>query len=732
MDDLIFNAVVRIESADLNGFYRVVATPPGNDMAWLAFMGPWQPAAAGTESAIAMPSVGSLSNVARAALEVLLHKNQLTCVDLQPTGHLLHQAVDLKEPAQKIWARRCEIAAPMLDHQSICRSLEETAGIGPLVRQAMGIGECARGSVYRLWVLLCSYGFDASSLNPKFSQCGAPGVQRPGRPGSRKVGAKTSNALAGNEDLHPQRQMCEEDNTKILHHYRRLMKPGLSLQSVYDQIIEAVYVSHYEQVGNKRCPILPPQGTFPNERQVRHLVEFGTKRLERVLLKTTQGHFDRNKRSLIGKSYDGVVGPGHLYAIDSTIGDVHLRSSINRAWLIGRPIVYLVVDMWSTAIVGFHVCLTGPSWNTAKLALFSTYCDPKLTAELWGYQYVAVLSPSPTIPAMTVCDRGEYLSQGARETCLALGSNFSFNPARRPDLKGLVEVLNRITKDKQYVFLPGAIDARRREIELKPDTRESALTLREYVHYLHGIFAHYNLFADRSHRMTAEMIGARVQPSPAGLWRFGHEVGIGYRKNMPQDRLITGLLERSTAVVRRDGVYLKSLQYEADIAHQQQWTGLARDNGVVEQTAYHFPGTVSRFWWPNPEGGLMDFRLRANARTIGETPLDDWLDALMSETMKKADRAYLRLEAAVQLLAHQTEQRKRSVELTRQAEEDYAGLAPNTREARSLENALSGAEQVNVSATASRVVVDQAAGNCQQYEALMTEVFDEMNREVAQ
>ena len=34
------------------------------------------------------------------------------------------------------------------------------------------------------------------------------------------------------------------------------------------------------------------------------------------------------------------------------------------------------VDIWSTAVVGFCVRLTGPNWNTAKVSLFNAAADP--------------------------------------------------------------------------------------------------------------------------------------------------------------------------------------------------------------------------------------------------------------------------------------------------------------------------------------------------------------------
>ncbi len=129
-----------------------------------------------------------------------------------------------------------------------------------------------------------------------------------------------------------------------------------------------------------------------------------------------------------------------------------------------------------------------------------------------------------------MCDRGEYLSKGASHTGLKLIPCLSYAPPYRPDLKGLVEVLHRIKKDAQYLFVPGAMDARRVEFELsRSRPHESVLTLRDYVQYLYCIFDEYNLTADRSKRLDAHMAAAGVFPSPAGLWHWGHQVGIGYQ-----------------------------------------------------------------------------------------------------------------------------------------------------------------------------------------------------------
>jgi hypothetical protein len=720
MDSLIFNSVLRADGSGLRGFYRIVAVPRESNSVWLAFMN----RLAG--QVLDEPTQHPMIEVSTETLRTLAETGDAVSIILNPIGKYLAHADDLNAAERQRWAVRTEQARLLLDADLICDTLVRHRSIAPLIQRCIDSSSASRATAYRLWRLLCVHGFDTASLYPRFALCGAPGVLRPAENGRRKNGRRAASEQLASQPAASQRGSTTDDRVKILHHARALMKPGLSLERLYPQLIERIYVNRYDDTPRGRTPIAPEQGTYPNLRQVRHIIDTGTSELERVRRKTTQGHFDRNLRGLRGRAIDGVPGPGHAYAIDSTVGDIHLRSSINRAWPVGRPIVYVVVDVWSTAIVGFYACLKGPSWDTAKLALFSTCSDPLLTASLWGYEHVEVLSPAPTLPARFWTDRGEYVSAAARETCESLGVSLAVNAAYRPDLKGLVEVLHRITKDWQSTFLPGAIDARRPELELKPSAKHSALTLREYVHYLHGVFGHYNLCADRSHRMTSEMIAAQIEPTPAGLWRFGHEAGFGYRKAMTQERLITGLLQKQTAVVRRDGVFLQSLQYESDIAVTQQWTAQARNSGAFGEPAFHFPGSVSKFWWPDPAGSLHEFRLRGNARATSDATLEEWIDALEFEKTRRAQQQHKRLAAALPLLQAQRELRDHAVEMTAEADAAYVGARLTSREARMLESTRDTSNRTAADPPSPSPQAHEADLGTEQYNALMEEVFASM------
>lgn len=349
-----------------------------------------------------------------------------------------------------------------------------------------------------------------------------------------------------------------------------------------------------------------------------------------------------NNRGLTGKNWEGVSGPGHTFAIDSTIGDVFLRSSVNRTWVLGRPIVYVIVDVWSTAVVGFYVCLTGPSWAMAKVALFSAASDPRLIGDLWGYDPMLMLDPLPTLPFILLCDRGEYLSQAASQTGMQLLPNLSYTPPYRGDLKGGVEVLHRIEKDQQWLFVPGAIDARRAELELrrsKPE--ESVLTLREYAAYLNTIFTIYNFTPNREHRLDAHMKADGVSSTPAGLWAWGHRVGLGVRRAVPQAELITGLLPEATAKVTSRGVICNGNRYLNQQVIDQDWCTKAKNFNPWPISAHHFPGSLARIWTPNTGSqGMMEIGLSDYSNASAELSLDEFIDANAVHLTNNAQRAH--------------------------------------------------------------------------------------------
>jgi hypothetical protein len=349
--------------------------------------------------------------------------------------------------------------------------------------------------------------------------------------------------------------------------------------------------------------------------------------------------------------------------------------------------VYVIVDSWSTAVVGFYVCLTGPSWSTAKVSLFNAAADPALIGEMWGYQPILTLSPRPSLCYSLMCDRGEYLSQGHRETAMKLLPQTSYAPPYRGDLKGLVEVLHRIEKDAQFLFIPGAMDHRRAELELRRvDPEDCVFTVREYVQYLHELFVDYNLTADRSHRVDAHMQAAGVFPSPAGLWRWGHEMGIGFRRHISESDLIEGLLPSAKGSVLRDTVRHAGCDYSSKEIEAAGWTQLARSFGSWGVPVNYYPGAMGQIWTPNAgSSGLLRLQLSDQCRASPEFTFEEWTDCLALATMGRADVHHQQKMHSLDSFQRIEMLTANARRLTAEAIGKASGTAPTMTEARTIE-----------------------------------------------
>lgn len=554
-------------------------------------------------------------------------------IELEREGLLY--SLKLSKKSQSDYERRMLAMAGFLDYARLEEGIILHDGLGGLVKDAMASADVSRTFVYKQFSLLCRFGFDELSLKPRRDRCGAPGGVRRCDPGGRKkAGRKTVKqrvAMAFGPCPAPdQPGMSTEWAAAILAADKQIKTPKPAWPKRCDQIISSQFVSRGKEENGQFVLIKPEKGDYPNNRQIIRVLTVEKDKLLRRLESTTAHHFKSALRGLVGRNWQGVAGPGHTWAIDSTVGDIYLRSSVNRAWIVGRPIVYVIVDIWSTAIVGFYVCLTGPSWNTAKISLFNAAIDPAVLGEMWGYQPVLSLNPCPTLPYCLMCDRGEFLSQGHRETAIKLLMLTSYAPPYRGDLKGLVEVIHRIEKDAQFLFIPGAMDYRRQEMEMRRvDPNDCIMTVREYVAYLHELFSLYNLTADRRGRLDAHLGAIGVDPSPSGLWHAGFQAGIGFRRATAEADLVTTLLPSSTAFVGRSSVRFARCDYTSDDVKAAQWTALSRNFGGWSLPVNHYPGSLSRIWTPNVGGaGLMRLNLSDESKVSGDVTFDDYMDAL--------------------------------------------------------------------------------------------------------
>lgn len=703
---LMHNLALQIIGEPFEGYYRVILDEPGIKKTIIVRLDlptgnrpgrGGRPQLKNTKNPRKKPRaplVGGLLWFDRNEVLRLIDEHRLQEVTIAPDSKLLRRAIDNAE-TDKRYQRRLKVMSDFLDYDILSESILQNDNLGGLVKDAVEAHGASKFLIYHCFSLLCRFGFSKINLHTRFDRCGAPGVSRPCEPnGRKKAGAKTQKQRIAREsgaDLEPEQPGMSTDwRARILAADQTIPRPKPAMRSRITLILNKAFANRIEFDADGKIVSLPlEKGSYPNRAQVKRVLTNEGSKLTRKRDRTTSQHFKRSQRGIHGRSWKGVNGPGHTWAIDSTIGDLYLRSSLNRAWIVGRPILYIIADVWSTAVVGFYVCLTGPSWPMAQIALFSASINPTLIGSLWGYEPILSLEPNPTLCNTLLCDRGEYLSKAASISGAKLELNLDYTPPYRPDLKGLVEVLHRIAKDEQFTFVPGAIDHRRKEFDLKRYRPEqSVFTVAEYMQYLHFVFAEYNLTANREKRLDSHMHAAAVTGTPAGLWHWGHEVGIGYNRAVPASELITTLLPNATAKVRRDGIFLGDTQYDSDTAREQEWAANARNFGVEEFPALYFPGSVSRIWTPRGvDQGLHELTLVDQSNASQELTWDEVADAKAYSLIQQADKEHSTTLEALASLKLREALVASAKNKTAEADSTNDEPRPTTTEARAAEAA---------------------------------------------
>ena len=118
----------------------------------------------------------------------------------------------------------------------------------------------------------------------------------------------------------------------------------------------------YERMLADKFPVVGQQPTIG---QARYWYEKERSPIERKKGRVGK-KFELHYRDLSGISTDIALEVGALYQIDATIGDVYLVSSLDRSRIIGRPVIYIVVDVFSRLVVGFYVGLEGPAGSAQR------------------------------------------------------------------------------------------------------------------------------------------------------------------------------------------------------------------------------------------------------------------------------------------------------------------------------------------------------------------------------
>ena len=224
----------------------------------------------------------------------------------------------------------------------------------------------------------------------------------------------------------------------------------LSLERVYRNMQDHYYIKKDEN----GVPIALDPDQVPSRSQFYYWHQKNKDILAESKARNGSRNYPLRSRASIEKTETFLNGPCASSQIDATIADIFLVSQSNREKIVGRPTMYFLMDSFTRMVMGMHITLESPSWESASMCILNSMEDKVEYCAKYGIQITRDDWPCHHIPNVLVGDRGEMESVAADLLVNQLNIRIENMPPYRGDLKGIIEQHFHLI-DVDMAHLPG-------------------------------------------------------------------------------------------------------------------------------------------------------------------------------------------------------------------------------------------------------------------------------------
>ncbi|MCG7878509.1 MAG: Mu transposase C-terminal domain-containing protein [Candidatus Thiodiazotropha endolucinida] len=411
-------------------------------------------------------------------------------------------------------------------------------------------------TVYRLLRRYWQRGMCKNALLPDYENSGGRGKRR--KPKQAKLGRPRVVRDGRGTNITP-------DIERIFHRVieeRLLKERHPSIPDAYSSSLNLLAVARPDLSTND-LPTLEQFRYFYNREY--HFTETVPARMSAV-------DYAKDIRPLKSTSTTEALGPGYRYQIDATIADIYLVSEHDRSLIVGRPVVYMVIDVFSRMVVGMYVGFEGPSWVSAMVALANTVADKVEYCRQYDVDIDAKNWPVKGLPDVVLADKGELNGTKVEAFSQAFGVRIENAPARRGDAKGIVERYFRTVQEHFKPYVSGVVEDSISRKRGGHDYRlDATLTLTEFTQtIIAGVLWHNNFHTLSKYDRTTGM-PADLPAIPVRLWGWGLANLTGRLRSAPQDLVRINLLPHEQATVSDLGIRLFGCFYTCQEALKAGW-----------------------------------------------------------------------------------------------------------------------------------------------------------------
>jgi transposase InsO family protein len=527
--------------------YRILAELP-EEFVWISI-----------EDKSALPSVVSKTDLASAIEREVLTR----AVDTFQT--LSFQVLDDNSPAKATRDNNYELIKPIVSEPRFYVPKVRSAMINRIVLEQ-------RSTKKTLYFLLRRYwqrGQTPNALIRDYKNSGGKGKVRVAK--NTKLGRPRLHApgtgIAVNEAVEKlfriaiDRYLLTEEKHSLLYAHRRF---------------QSLYASCYPDV---------EESEIPTKWQLLHFFKREYSQVEKIQKRSNRIEYKKDVRPLNGTANMQALGPGSRFEIDATIADIYLVSDSDRRNIVGRPIVYIVIDVFSRMIAGLYIGFKNPSYVAAMQALAMAMTGKVAYCQQYGFDIEEADWPVTGLPDAILADRGELLGHQIESLESSFSVRIENTPPYRGDAKGVVERYFRTVQADFKPFAPGVVTENTLRRRGGSDYRlDAVLTVHEFREIILESVLFHNRFHvlkkyDRSIDMPADL-----EMTPLSLWNWGIQHRTGRLRTASEDALRVSLFPRVKGTFSELGLCVFGLYYTSQEMIKRGW--LHRGKGVSKPEAF--------------------------------------------------------------------------------------------------------------------------------------------------
>lgn len=539
-----------------------------------------------------------------AELKDALIKGEARVLTQDPFAYLSRPESDIKDKHRAHRDKAWDRIAPLVENEGgeIYNYYSRNSPVATLAKK-MG---CAPSTIYRNLRQFYQRGQTKNSQLPLFNKCGwrnrletnlsndeqqeenGRETKKLGRPSI--LSAATGKQMGVN--ITNKTHQLFRAGIKLFYERREKRRLTQAFQLTLEKFFNQGY---YQDRNGIWVAALPPADALPSYRQFQYWYNKERQPRRAQIARDGAARHNLSGRAKLGDSTQMASGPGSIFQIDATIGDVYLVSSLDRNWIIGRPVIYFVIDVFSRLIVGLSVALEGPSWLGAMLALENVSTDKVVFCAQYEIPIAESEWPVSHLPEALMADRGEFEGYDADHLVNAFDITVHNTAPYRGDLKGIVEQHIDLSNEKIIHWIPGRV--RKRERGDRDYRLDATLTLHEFQKLMVlSTLDHNNEQRINDYRKDEYMIADHVEPYPIDLWNWGIRNRSGHLRKPDIETVRLNLLPEAEASVTQNGISFANLKYSNELAQREQWFERAGEKGSWKIRIAHDPRTRNRIY----------------------------------------------------------------------------------------------------------------------------------------